>query len=98
MTTGPQATKPTADDRAHRLDVAIANLSVAIVQLRMLVDQVTRTLETAGLSSIQTQALGSHTCSCEIALLDVSSLAKSLTETKDREALAALQMTVGLLH
>jgi hypothetical protein len=71
MTTETQTTEPTADDSARRLSVAICNLSVAIVQLRMMVDQVTHNLEKAGHSSIQAQALGSHCCTCEIEVLAV---------------------------
>jgi hypothetical protein len=72
MTTEPQTTDPTIDDRQQRLAKAICNLSAAVVQLRMMVDHITHSLEKAGYSSIQSQALGSHCCTCEIATVEVS--------------------------
>ena len=41
MSTEPQPTEPAAE-RAHRLDVAISDLTVAIVQLRMMADHIAR--------------------------------------------------------
>ena len=98
MSTEPQATEPTTADRAHRLDVAVADLTVAIVQLRMICDSACRGLEKLGHSSVEIQAMASHTLTCQIRALEVSTQAKLLIESKDRDTPVAPQASVRALH
>ena len=72
MNIAAKASESSADDRQQRLAKAVCNLSVAIVQLKMLTDCITASLEKAGHSSIESRALGSHCCTCEIATVEVS--------------------------
>lgn len=96
--TEAMTTEPTDDDRARRLEVGIADLTALLVQLRMMCDSVCSTLEKAGQSSIDIQAMASHTITCQIQGLEVSRQAKLLVETKAAETPAAPQVSPRALH
>jgi len=98
MQTTTTPDEPTADDRARRFAAAIADMVANIVQLRMMCDSLCRTLKRNGHSSIEVQAMASHTLTCQIQAIEVSSRAKSFTENRSSERPVAVQVPAASLH
>ena len=72
MNIAAKASEASADDRQQRLAKAVCNLSATLVQLRMICDSACRGLEKLGHSSVEIQAMASHTLTCQIEALEVS--------------------------